>query len=112
MAGVVLVSPYDSVRNVAQNLYPFAPVGWLLRHPFDSLARAASITAPVLVLAARADATIPSGHSRRLFDALPGAKQWVVLDGVGHADIDTGAGYWPAVSAFLAAGVTAGGTTR
>lgn len=101
VAGVVLVSPYDSVRSVAQSLYPFAPIGWLLRHHFDSLARAPSMTAPTLVLAARADATIPSKHSKRLFDALPGAKQWVILDGVGHGDIDVGIGYWPAVSSFL-----------
>ena len=102
VAGVVLVSPYDSVRNVAQNLYPFAPIGLLLRHPFDSLARAPTLRMPVLMLAARDDAAIPSKHSRRLFDAWAGAKRWEILDGVGHNDIDANPGYWTAVADFLA----------
>ena len=40
VAGVVLISPYDSVTALAQRHYPFLPVRLLLKHPFDSLPRA------------------------------------------------------------------------
>jgi len=38
--GVVLISPYDSMVALARDHYPFLPVRWLLRHRFDSVARA------------------------------------------------------------------------
>src|SRR6266508_4058290 len=36
VAGVVLVSPYDSLAAVGRTHYPFLPVSLLLRHRFDS----------------------------------------------------------------------------
>lgn len=114
LAGVVLISPYDSVLAVAQRLYPLVPVSWLLRHPFDSLAQAPRLTLPALVLATPHDRTIPVSHSERLHAAWGGPARWVTVDGAGHADIDSGNGYWQAVTAFLeplAAGRTPGGLT-
>lgn len=31
--GMILISPFDSIRTIAKERYPFAPVDWLLRHP-------------------------------------------------------------------------------
>ena len=101
VAGVVLVSPYDSVRAVAQRVYPVVPVSWILRHPFDSLARAPGLRQPALVLATPGDRTIPVSHSERLHAAWGGRADWVTVDGVGHADIDSADGYWDAVRRFL-----------
>jgi hypothetical protein len=36
VAGVILVTPYDSILSVASELYPFIPVKFLLRHKFLS----------------------------------------------------------------------------
>jgi pimeloyl-ACP methyl ester carboxylesterase len=71
-AGVVLVTPFDSLRAVAQGIYPFVPVSLLLRHPFDSLALAPSIAAPMLALVATQDRVIAPAHARRLFEAWRG----------------------------------------
>ena len=101
--GVVLVSPFDSLRSMARKHYPFLPTALLLRHPFDSLARAPSIDAPLLVLAGDRDRIVPPDRSRRLFDAWRGPKRWVLLAGAGHNDIHAHPGYWPAIREFLAA---------
>lgn len=103
LAGVVLVTPFDSLTAVAQNLYRFVPVGWLLRHPFDSHARAAAIDTPMLALVAGLDTLIPPAHARRLFDAWRGPKQWQLIAGADHNSIDGEDGYWDAIAAFLAA---------
>lgn len=101
VAGVILVSPYDSVRSVAQSIYPFLPVGLLLRHPFDSMSRAGSIKAPLLCIVARDDRVIPTVHSRRLFDAWGSPqKAWHVLSG-DHDSVAGEAMYWRAIAAFL-----------
>ena len=100
--GVVLVSPFDSLARVGWRHYPFVPVSWLLRHPFDSLAHAPSLEAPLLVLAGERDRIIPATHSRRLFDAWRGPKRWVPLPEADHNGIHLHPGYRPAIRDFLA----------
>ena len=98
---VVLVSPFDSLRSIAGSHYPFVPVSLLLRHPFDSLARAPAIEAPVLVVAGEADRLVPPDLSRRLHDAWAGPRQWVGMAGAGHHDLHLQPDYWTAIHGFL-----------
>jgi pimeloyl-ACP methyl ester carboxylesterase len=99
--GVVLVTPFDSLTNVARHHYPYLPVSWMLKHPFDSLIRAPSIAAPLLCLVAERDQVIPTVHSRRLFDAWRGPKRWIELDGAGHNSTDDVPAFWQALREFL-----------
>src|SRR5262249_22796712 len=43
VSGVVLVSPYDNLVEVARGVYPYLPVDGLMRYRFDSAARAKRI---------------------------------------------------------------------
>jgi hypothetical protein len=101
VAGVVLVSPYDSMTAVGRRHYPWLPVGLLLKHPFDAQALAPAIRAPLLAIAGGRDAIIPIAHSKRLFEAWGGPKRWVELPGADHNDIGTWPAYWPAIEVFL-----------
>ena len=100
---VILVSPFDSLRSLARRQYPFLPVSLLLRHPFDSLARAPRIEAPLLVLAGGRDTLVPAALSRRLHDAWGGPKRWTLIPEADHNDIQAQSPYWPAIRGFLAA---------
>ena len=99
---VVLVSPYDSLRSLARKQYPFVPVSLLLRHPFDSLARAPGIETPLLVVAGERDRLVPPAFSRRLHDAWAGPKRWALIEDADHNDLHARPGYWPAIRDFLA----------
>lgn len=101
LQGVVLITPFDSVRAVAQRQYPWLPVRWLLKHPFDSLAAAPSVRAPLLMLPALADTVIAPAHARTLFEAWGGDKQWRPLTGVGHNDVQLHPDFWPAMNGFM-----------
>lgn len=102
LRAVVLVTPFDSLRAVAQRHYPVVPVGLLLRHPFDSLARVPDIAVPLLVVAAERDSIIPPEHARRLFDAWRAPKAWREITGADHNDLDADPVYWDDIAAFLA----------
>lgn len=102
LAGVILVSPYDSLRALAAELYPWVPVRWLLRHPFDSLALAPRIEAPLLAITAGADRIIPERRSRPLIEAWGGPRRRVRIPAAGHDDLALDPAYREAIRAFLA----------
>jgi hypothetical protein len=102
LCGVVLVTPYDSLRAVAQRHYPYLPVALLLKHPFDSVSRAPHISTPLLVIAAERDSVVPPEHARALFVKWGGPKTWHEAQGAGHNDLDADPGYWKAIAGFLA----------
>ena len=105
LRGVVLVNPFDSLSAVAKHYYPYLPVAWMLKHPFDSLSRAGSLATPLLCLIAENDEVIPPRHGLRLYEAWAGPKRRVSLPGAGHNDAELAPALWPAVRDFLALGV-------
>jgi uncharacterized protein len=101
LAGVILVTPFDSLLAVAKRHYPFLPVSRLLKHRFDSIALAPGLEAPMLCLIAGADELIPPVHAERLYEAWRGPKRKLVLAGAPHGDPDSGPGFWPAIRRFV-----------
>lgn len=98
---VVLVTPFDSLENVAKSIFPFLPVSWFLNHPFPSLKYAPDIQVPVLMLIASNDEVIPMRLSQNLYDLWGGQKQWVEFPGMGHNDIQIHRDYFPVIQAFV-----------
>jgi fermentation-respiration switch protein FrsA (DUF1100 family) len=98
---VLLTSPFASARDVAQEIYPWLPVGLLMRHPFDSAAHAPRLTMPALILMGEADDLIPRRHSERLASLWAGPVQREAFAGFGHNDVSLNPRYAAAVRAFL-----------
>ena len=101
VSAVVLVTPFDSLVEVAKHHYPYLPVRLMLRHPFESVELAPKLTMPLLCLAAERDSVIPAAHAGRLYEAWGGPKRWILLDGAGHNSTDGAAAFWPSIAAFL-----------
>lgn len=101
LAGLILVSPFDSMRAVAQRHYPYVPVSWFLKHPFDSKSLAPQIKAPMLAIMAKNDRIIPMAHSRNLIAAWGGPVTEVVIPRADHNSLGIGDRYWGAIEDFL-----------
>ncbi|MFT7219628.1 MAG: pimeloyl-ACP methyl ester carboxylesterase [Candidatus Azotimanducaceae bacterium] len=85
---LILVSPYDSIVNVAAARFPIYPINGLIQDRYDSIARASEISAPTIVIMAETDRVVPRGHSLALFDALsPERLSSATLDGSNHNTI-------------------------
>ena len=100
--GVVLTTPFDSAREVAREAYPWLPVAWLMRHPFDSAARAPRIHAPALILVAANDTLIRPPRSQALAAVWGGPAEVRTFAGHGHGDVHLAPGYGEAVRQFVA----------
>jgi uncharacterized protein len=101
VAAVVLITPYDSILEIARRRFPLAPVRLLLRHRFESVRFARAARTPVLVLMAERDSVVPHEHTYRLIDAWAGDKYVVRISGSDHSDIQLSPQSWQAVHRFL-----------
>jgi len=86
VAGLMLITPWDRLENVASFHYPWLPVGWLLRDRYDSAAHLAGFKPPVLVVAAAQDQIVPARFAQALYRSLPGPKRLLIMPGAGHND--------------------------
>ncbi|MCZ6886938.1 MAG: alpha/beta hydrolase [Gammaproteobacteria bacterium] len=113
--GLILLSPYRSVTHLARQRFPWAPVAWMLRHPFDVESVVGTLPERILVIYATDDRVIPASESRALLALLKGAPlkgaplkgaplksdpQAVEVRGAHNQPLD-GPAIWGPVKAFL-----------
>lgn len=85
VARLVLVTPYDSIVELARSQFPFVPVSWLMIDTFESWRHAPAVRAPTTIVAAERDEVIPAWSSEKLRDRFaPGVATYDVLPGAGH----------------------------
>jgi alpha-beta hydrolase superfamily lysophospholipase len=101
--GAVMLTPWDTLPNLAQRLYWYLPVKWLIKDRYDNVGNLAGFGGPVAVLMAGRDEVIPNLHTLRLYESLPGEKQLWVFEEAGHNTWPTSpdAEWWGEVVAFL-----------
>jgi len=97
----VLVTPFDSVRNIARRHFPWLPVSFLLKHPFDAISLAPELDIPALILLAARDEIVPQAHSRALADSWGGSTRVVTIKGARHNTIGWEREFWEPVRQLL-----------
>lgn len=85
-AGLIIVSAFTSVPNLAAQLYPWLPVRLISRFRYNTLASLTLATCPVLVAHSTDDEIVPFEHGRQLYEAARPPKQFLEMCG-GHNDI-------------------------
>ena len=106
---LVLVTPFDSLVNVASAHFRYFPVSLLMRDRYDTARLVPSIRAPVLIIIAADDEIIPRPRSDALVATFgPSRARVTVLDGVGHNDLDGHPQYLESIAEFLGGGVNGG----
>lgn len=102
-AGLILVSPFTSGRDMATQI-GLGWLSWVTGRPFDSITKTSNIRSPALFIHGDADTLIPIQLGRRLYDAYPSdRKEFKVVPGAGHNDITAVAGpeYWEWMRGFM-----------
>ena len=85
---LILEAPYTSTVDVAASLFPFLPIRLLMRDPFHSDQRIVQVKVPLLIMHGENDAAIPIRFGERLFDMANEPKQFILLPGGGHENLD------------------------
>lgn len=87
VSGLLLLTPFDSLANVAQHHYPLLPVRWILRDKYPSADWLQNYHGPVAVILAANDTIVPAKFGQSLHDAYTGPKQLIVADQADHNDL-------------------------
>jgi alpha-beta hydrolase superfamily lysophospholipase len=102
-SAVVLLTPWDSLPNLAQKLYRFLPVRLLIKDKYDNLRNLRDYKGPVAILMAEQDEIIPNRLSQNLYESLTTTKKLWVFPDAGHNSwpTDPDEKWWAEVMAFL-----------
>lgn len=93
-ARLVLVTPYDSIEDIAAARFRVFPVRWLLLDKYASWRYAAQVQAPTTVLMAEHDEVIPRDSTETLMTRFAAGRATLhLLPGTGHNDISLAPGY-------------------
>lgn len=81
---LVVINSFTSMPDVAQKLYPWLPVRWLMHNRFESLRKIRDCQRPVFIAHGDRDTFIPFSQSEQLFAAANEPKAFLKLDGGDH----------------------------
>jgi fermentation-respiration switch protein FrsA (DUF1100 family) len=83
--GLILQSPFTSIRDIVRAQYPQEDVAHLFREVWDSRSRVAEVRQPLLVLHGTSDRLVPFAQGETIHaEAGSRQKRLVPLEGVGH----------------------------
>lgn len=98
---LILVTPFDSIQNVAQGSFPIFPASLLIKDKYDSLSRVKDIRVPTLILIAEFDEVIGRKYSMNLASAFkPEQLTLEIIRDTGHNTISFKKRYGSLLSAF------------
>jgi uncharacterized protein len=93
---LILITPYDSLLNVAATQFRYFPLSWLMIDKFESWRYAPQITAPALLIAAQNDEVIPLTSTEALYQHLPQSlAKLTIIPRVSHNSISESHEYIP-----------------
>ena len=85
--GIILITPWDTLADVADRLFPFLPMKLVLTDKYDSIENLKPFKGKIAVIGAERDEILPVQHAVRLYQSLTEGKgrMWLIKN-AGHND--------------------------
>ncbi len=87
LAGQILVTPFDSLKSLAADHFPWAPVGLFLRHHIETADYLRESETPTALIVAGQDTIVPARRSTALREATPKLVFERTIVDAGHNDL-------------------------
>jgi hypothetical protein len=85
--GLILVTPFDSLKAVAQSMFSWLPIGPFFEHEIDAAAAIPKVEAPVAIIGAERDEIVPRQRTEALRVRVPRLVFDRTIARAGHNDI-------------------------
>jgi pimeloyl-ACP methyl ester carboxylesterase len=100
--GLILVTPFDSLKKVAGSMYPWLPVGLFFHHEIDAAGALEGSQVPVAIIDAESDEIIPRSRTDGLRKIVPNLVFDRTITRAGHNDIYARSDFQKAMDEALA----------
>ncbi len=102
-SGIVMVTPFTSLSDVARHHYPFLPVDLIMSERFDSVDALKSYRGPAAFIIAELDEIVSAESGQKLFDGFNGPKRLWLQKGRSHNTLNYHRyeQWWKEVSDFI-----------
>jgi fermentation-respiration switch protein FrsA (DUF1100 family) len=84
--GLILETPFTSIRDMAKTVFPLLPIGLLLQTRYDVVEKVGRIKVPLLVLHGDHDDVVPYEQGKKVFAAAREPKEFYTIKGATHND--------------------------
>ena len=99
--GIILITPYDSIVNVARQAYPWLPVSLLLKHRFVSTDYLDKILCPIQIIYGGQDRVVSPERTENLIRHIVREKEIEFIERADHGTIDMFPDYLEAFLRFI-----------
>ena len=104
IAGIILITPWETLASIARSRFSFLPVRLLLTDKYDSIGNLKPFKGRIAIIGAERDEIIPISHAKCLYDSLSlvEKRMWIVT-GAGHNNwyMRAQASLWKEVTGFM-----------
>jgi pimeloyl-ACP methyl ester carboxylesterase len=102
-AGIITISAFTNLRDMARQFAPWAPLSMILKYRFDNLRKLPEISCPILIAHGSLDDLVPPRMADQLAAATKGKTTRYDIKEAGHNDVfDVGGeALWNQVGDFL-----------
>ncbi len=84
---LILITPFDSIEDIAKIKYPFLPVRLMLKHKFKEIDWIKKVKVPVYVILAENENLIPKKCVENLLKNIPNLKSVKIIKNATHGNI-------------------------
>ncbi|MEM7195039.1 MAG: alpha/beta hydrolase [Pseudomonadota bacterium] len=101
--GVVMMTPWDTLGEVAQSHYWYLPARWLVKDKYNSVDNLSDYSGNVAVVLAGRDEVIPVRHGEKLWQSIKSNKKLWVFEHATHnrMPLEPSRSWWREVMHFL-----------
>ncbi len=82
-----LITPYDSIENIAKEKYPIFPISLLLKYKFNSKNFIEKVKAPIVIFMVKGDKTVSNKRTKNLIKHIKSNYTLKIFEHTTHADI-------------------------
>ena len=83
-AGLALIAPFSSIRDMARLALPVPMAGWMVRNHYNSVDLISRVHAPLVILHGELDEIVPHSQGVKLFESANHPKQLVTMPDAAH----------------------------
>jgi hypothetical protein len=102
-AGLILITPFDSIENIARKQYSLLPIKLLLKHKFSTEKYIDAVSAPIMVIATDNDGIIPAINLANLYAPRKQKINLLKINDANHINISKKKNYFTYINNFISA---------